>query len=64
MEYTTENEKPKRIIYLLRNNMLFTYVLKPFFTGRRITIAAIDAAIVSEEKEIAVFTQQVDLPNQ
>jgi ATP-dependent Lon protease len=63
-----DNKKQKDLpIFPLRNSVLFPYALGPFSAGRRITIAAIDASVESEEKELAVFTQKdtkVDLPNE
>lgn len=54
-----DNKKQKDLpIFPLRNSVLFPYALGPFSAGRRITIAAIDASVESEEKELAVFTPE------
>ncbi len=54
-------------IFPLRSSVLYPYALGPFSAGRRVSIAAIDAAVESEQKEIAVFAQRdiaVDVPSE
>jgi ATP-dependent Lon protease len=51
----------------LKSAVLFPYLLMPLSAGRASSIAAVEAALASESKEILVFTQkdpEVDLPNQ
>lgn len=54
-------------IFPLRNSVLFPYVLAPFSAGRPLSIGAIDAALASADKHIAVFAQRdtrVNVPTQ
>src|SRR5260370_27527981 len=51
----------------LKNAVLFPYLLMPLSAGRPGSIAAVEAALASESKEIAVFAQRdadVDIPAQ
>ena len=51
----------------LKNAVLFPYLMMPLSAGRAGSIAAVEAALTSESKEIVVFTQRdanVDLPAQ
>lgn len=45
-------------ILTLKNSVLFPFALMPFSIGRPQTVAAIEAAVKSEEKLVAVFTQR------
>lgn len=48
-------------VFPLRNSVLFPYVVSPFSAGRERSIAALEAALASEDKSIAVIAQrQVD----
>ena len=64
----TDNENQFELpIFPLRNSVLYPYALGPFSAGRRVSIAAIDAAVESESKELAVFAQRdiaADVPNE
>ncbi len=66
----TDNDNNKTLelpLLPLRNSVLYPYAIGPFSAGRRISIAAVDAASASEEKEIAIFAQRdiaADVPNQ
>ncbi len=54
-------------VFPLRNTVLFPFVLAPFSAGRPLSIAALDAALASEDKLVAVFAQRdtrVDVPGQ
>jgi ATP-dependent Lon protease len=42
----------------LKNAVLFPYLLMPLSAGRPASIAAVEAALASESKEIVVFTQR------
>ncbi len=51
----------------LKNAVLFPYLMMPLSAGRAGSIAAVEAALASESKEIVVFTQRdanVDVPTQ
>jgi ATP-dependent Lon protease len=45
-------------VFPLRNSVLFPYILGPFSAGRAVSVAALEAALASEHKEIAVFAQR------
>lgn len=54
-------------IFPLRNTVLFPYVLAPFSAGRPLSIGALDTALASADKHIAVFAQRdarVNAPTQ
>src|SRR5579871_4737151 len=42
----------------LKSAVLFPYLMMPLSAGRARSIAAVEAALASESKEIAVFTQR------
>ena len=42
----------------IKNTVLFPYVLMPFSVGRPMSMAAVEAALATEEKEIIVVTQR------
>jgi len=51
----------------LKNAVLFPYLMMPLSAGRAASIAAVEAALATESKEIVVFTQRdadVDVPTQ
>jgi len=51
----------------LKNAVLFPYLVMPLSAGRPASIAAVEAALASESKEVLVFTQRdgdVDVPAQ
>lgn len=51
----------------LKSAVLFPYLMMPLSAGRPGSIAAVEAALASESKEIVVFTQRdanIDLPGQ
>ncbi len=51
----------------LKNAVLFPYLMMPLSAGRAASIAAVEAALATESKEIVVFTQRdadVDMPTQ
>src|ERR1700682_528185 len=51
----------------LKNAVLFPYLVMPLSAGRPASIAAVEAALGSESKEVLVFTQRdgdVDVPTQ
>jgi len=51
----------------LKNAVLFPYLLMPLSAGRPGSVAAVEAALASEAKEVLVFTQRdpdVDVPTQ
>ena len=51
----------------LKNAVLFPYLMMPLSAGRAGSIAAVEAALATESKEIVVFTQRdadVDVPTQ
>jgi len=51
----------------LKNTVLFPYLLMPLSVGRASSLAAVEAALATEEKEIVVFAQRdpsVDTPKQ
>jgi ATP-dependent Lon protease len=51
----------------LKNAVLFPYLLMPLSAGRPASIAAVEAALATESKEILVFTQRdanADVPTQ
>ena len=51
----------------LKSAVLFPYLLMPLSAGRASSIAAVEAALASESKEILIFTQkdpEMDLPSQ
>ncbi len=51
----------------LKNAVLFPYLMMPLSAGRAGSIAAVEAALATESKEIVVFTQRdgdVDMPAQ
>jgi ATP-dependent Lon protease len=51
----------------LKSAVLFPYLLMPLSAGREASIAAVEAALATESKEILVFTQRdpnVDMPSQ
>jgi ATP-dependent Lon protease len=51
----------------LKSAVLFPYLVMPLSAGRPASIAAVEAALASESKEVLVFTQRdgdVDLPSQ
>jgi ATP-dependent Lon protease len=45
-------------LFPLRNSILFPYVVAPYSAGRPRSIAALEAALASEEKLLAVVTQR------
>lgn len=54
-------------VFPLRNSVLYPYAVAPFSAGRPVSVAAIEAALKSENKELAVFAQReesVDVPDQ
>lgn len=57
----TENLLP---VFPLRGIVLFPYVLAPFSAGRPSSIAALEAAVATEGKEILVITQRDPEVNQ
>src|SRR5581483_11987170 len=65
-----ENNMSEQSVYTLpvlplKNAVLFPYLLMPLSAGRPGSIAAVEAALATESKEIAVFTQRdanVDSP--
>ncbi len=51
----------------IKNTVLFPYLLLPLAAGRPISVAAVNAAVATEEKEIVVIAQRdasVDMPGQ
>ena len=51
----------------LKNAVLFPYLVMPLSAGRPASIAAVEAALATESKEIVVFLQRdgdVDMPTQ
>ncbi len=42
----------------LKNAVLFPYLMMPLSAGRAGSIAAVEAALATESKEIVVFTQR------
>src|SRR5258708_12539099 len=51
----------------LKNTVLFPYLLMPLSVGRSSSLAAVEAALATEEKEIVVFAQRdtsVEVPTQ
>ena len=51
----------------LKSAVLFPYLMMPLSAGRARSIAAVEAALATESKEIAVFTQRdpdLDSPSQ
>ena len=42
----------------VKNNVLFPYLLMPITVGRPASLAAVEAALASEDKTIAIFTQK------
>ncbi len=51
----------------LKNTVLFPYLLMPLSVGRPSSLAAVEAALGTEEKEIVLFSQRdasVDVPKQ
>src|SRR6202046_5337489 len=51
----------------LKSAVLFPYLMMPLSAGRSASIAAVEAALASESKEILVFTQRdpdIDSPTQ
>lgn len=42
----------------VKNTVLFPYLLMPISVGRRASLAAVEAALASEDKTIAIFTQK------
>src|SRR5438105_11703291 len=51
----------------LKNTVLFPYLLMPLSVGRASSVAAVEAALATEEKQIVVFAQRdasVDAPKQ
>jgi ATP-dependent Lon protease len=51
----------------LKNAVLFPYLMMPLSAGRAGSIAAVEAALATESKEIVVFTQRdadIDVPTQ
>jgi ATP-dependent Lon protease len=67
----TELEKPENIQTLpvlpLKTSVLFPYLLMPLAAGRRHSIAAIEAALATEEKELVIVAQRdlsVEVPDQ
>ena len=52
-------ENPQTLPVLpIKNNVLFPYLLLPLQVGRPSSIAAVEAALASEEKEIVVVAQR------
>lgn len=45
-------------VFPLRNSVLFPYVVSPFSAGRERSIAALEAALASEDKAVAVVAQR------
>ncbi len=59
MNDETKLESPRELpVFPLRNTVLYPFAIGPFSAGRRISIEAIDNALQSETKEIAVFAQR------
>src|SRR5258708_19064158 len=51
----------------LKNTVLFPYLLMPLSVGRSSSLAAVEAALATEDKEIVVFAQRdpsIDTPKQ
>ena len=49
----------------LKNNVLFPHLIMPLAVGRAGSVAAVEAAVASEDKTLAIFTQRdpsVDQP--
>src|SRR5579863_1024557 len=42
----------------LKNTLLFPYLMLPLSVGRASSLAAVEAALASEEKEVALFVQR------
>ena len=42
----------------LKNTVLFPYLLMPLSVGRAASMAAVEAALATESKEIVVFSQR------
>lgn len=54
-------------VFPLRNSVLYPYAVAPFSAGRPVSVSAIEAALKSENKELAVFAQRevdADIPEQ
>src|SRR5438132_1382169 len=64
----SENEKIEVLPVLpIKNSVLFPYLLMPLSVGRPTSIAAVQAAVASEEKEILVIAQRdaaIEAPGQ
>ncbi|MEJ2388915.1 MAG: LON peptidase substrate-binding domain-containing protein, partial [Chromatiaceae bacterium] len=45
-------------VFPLRNTLLFPFMVGPFSAGRRASIAAIEAALASEDKLLLVVAQR------
>lgn len=64
----TENNTSLELpIFPLRSSVLYPFAMSPFSAGRRVSIAAIEAAVESEQKEIVVIAQRdiaADVPNE
>ncbi|MBZ5495501.1 MAG: endopeptidase La [Acidobacteriia bacterium] len=62
----SEEESIKSLPVLpIKNNVLFPYVLMPLSVGRPASVAAVEAALATEEKELIVLTQRdasVEIP--
>ena len=66
-ENNTDQKVLELPIFPLRNSVLYPYAIGPFSAGRRISVEAIDSALASETKELAVFAQRdiaADVPDQ
>src|SRR5271168_1125775 len=67
-----EERMSEQIVYTLpvlplKNAVLFPYLMMPLSAGRAASMAAVEAALATESKEIVVFTQRdadVDVPTQ
>jgi ATP-dependent Lon protease len=64
---TAEAARDERVlpVLALKNSVLYPFVVLPFSVGRAASIAALQQALASEDKLIAVFAQRdesVDVP--
>jgi ATP-dependent Lon protease len=58
MNASTNTASQTLPLFPLRNSILFPYVVAPYSAGRPRSIAALEAALASEEKLLAVVTQR------
>ena len=58
MNESTNTASQTLPLFPLRNSILFPYVVAPYSAGRPRSIAALEAALASEEKLLAVVTQR------